>query len=91
MAETYWLLLDRLGHSSHLGFLRMVTGGRLRALDIESGPVRAGCGQEPKEPSLQVYDPDEAVAHARPLPPKELLALRDVLDDEWAAFQSVLA
>ena len=35
IAETSWLLLDRLGHSSHLGFLRMVTAGRLRALDLE--------------------------------------------------------
>ena len=35
IAETSWLLLDRLGPSSQLGFLRMVTVGRLRALDLE--------------------------------------------------------
>lgn len=33
IAETSWLLLDRLGPSAHLGFLRMVTAGRLQALE----------------------------------------------------------
>lgn len=47
--------------------------------------------EEPREPSIRVYDPDEAVARARRLPTKEKLVLRDVPDDEWAAFQSVLA
>jgi len=47
--------------------------------------------EEPREPNGRVYDPDEAILHARRLPTKEKLALREVPDDEWAAFQSVLA
>jgi predicted nucleic acid-binding protein len=34
IAETSWLLLDRLGSSPHLEFLRMVSAGRLQALDL---------------------------------------------------------
>ena len=34
VAETSWLLLDRPGPSSHLGFLRTVSSGRLQAVDL---------------------------------------------------------
>jgi len=34
IAETSWLLLDRLGPSPHLEFSRMVSAGRLQALDL---------------------------------------------------------
>ncbi len=34
VAETSWLLLDRLGTSSQLKFLRMASGGRLKVLDL---------------------------------------------------------
>jgi uncharacterized protein len=34
IAETSWLLLDRLGSSPHAEFLRMVSVGRLQALDL---------------------------------------------------------
>jgi hypothetical protein len=47
--------------------------------------------EEPSEPEVRVYDPDEAVVRARPLPAREDLVLRDVPDDEWAAFQAALA
>ncbi|MBV8159838.1 MAG: hypothetical protein JO265_02840 [Acidimicrobiia bacterium] len=47
--------------------------------------------EEPKEPGIQVYGPDEAIVRARPLPPSDALVLRDVSDEEWAAFQSALA
>lgn len=47
--------------------------------------------QEPEEPLIRVYDPEEAVACARPLPSKDVLVIRGVPDDEWTAFQSALA
>ena len=47
--------------------------------------------EEPSEPVVRVYHPDEAMVRARPLPAREKLVLRDVPDDEWAAFQAVLA
>ena len=34
IAEASWLLLDRLGPSSHVEFLRMLATGRLQALDL---------------------------------------------------------
>ncbi len=40
---------------------------------------------------MQVYAPDEARTHARPLPPREELVVKDVTDEEWKAFQEALA
>jgi hypothetical protein len=47
--------------------------------------------EEPDEPAVPVLDPDEAVVHARRLPPRDKLVLRDVPDDEWAAFEAALS
>jgi hypothetical protein len=46
--------------------------------------------QQPDEPRIQVYPPDEALKRARPLPPPQDLVVRDVPDDEWTAFQEAL-
>lgn len=34
IAETSWLILDRLGAGSHLGYLQMIVDGTLEALDL---------------------------------------------------------
>ena len=34
IAETSWLILDRLGTGSHLGYLQMIVNGALEALDL---------------------------------------------------------
>lgn len=47
--------------------------------------------EHPEPPAVRVYAPDEAVKHARPLPPRERLVITDVPDDEWKAFQEALA
>lgn len=47
--------------------------------------------EQPEEPSVHIYPPDEALERARPLPPRDELVLEDVSDDEWAAFQEALA
>jgi hypothetical protein len=47
--------------------------------------------EEPEESATRVYDPDEAMVRASPLPTKEVLVLRGVPDEEWKAFQSVPA
>lgn len=38
-----------------------------------------------------VLPPEEAVRRARPLPGGDELALEDITDDEWDAFQQALA
>ncbi len=40
---------------------------------------------------MRVYPPDEALKHARPLPPRERVVIQDVSDEEWDAFQEALA
>lgn len=40
---------------------------------------------------MRVYPPEEALRHAKPLPPREHLVLDGVPDDDWAAFQEALA
>ncbi len=40
---------------------------------------------------MRVYRPDEALKRARPLPPRDVLAIADVPDEDWAAFQEALA
>ena len=40
---------------------------------------------------MWVYQPDEALERARPLPPRDRLVIGDVPDEEWVAFQEALA
>ena len=47
--------------------------------------------EQPEEPSVRVYSPEEALKRARPLPPHDRLVIEDVSDEEWAAFQEALA
>ena len=47
--------------------------------------------EQPEEPVVQVYAPDEARKHARPLPSRDKLVVEDVTDEEWKAFQEALA
>lgn len=47
--------------------------------------------EQPQEPRLHVYPPEEALKSARPLPRREDLVVTDVPDDEWTAFLEVLA
>jgi hypothetical protein len=44
-----------------------------------------------EEPAVRIYQPDEAIKRARPLPPRDRLVIEDVPDEEWAAFQEALA
>ena len=37
IAETSWLILDRLGPAAHHDFLRLVVTGRLDAVDLDAG------------------------------------------------------
>lgn len=47
--------------------------------------------EQPEEPTVRAYPPQEALKRARPLPPRDRLVLEDVTDDEWTAFQEALA
>ncbi len=47
--------------------------------------------EQPEEPIVRVYPPDEALKSARPLPPRDRLVVEDITDDEWKAFQEALA
>jgi hypothetical protein len=42
--------------------------------------------EQPDEPRLVLLEPEEALAHARPVPSKDELDLSDVTDAEWDAF-----
>jgi len=57
-------------------------GNTLRAVSI---------AEQPDEPRVRVYPPDEALRRAQPLPPRERLVIDDVPQDEWTAFQEALA
>ena len=46
---------------------------------------------QPEEPGLRFYPPDEALERARPLPAHDRLVIEDVPDDEWEAFQAAIA
>ena len=46
--------------------------------------------QEPEEPEVRAYPPDEALRRCRPLPRCEDLVVVEAPDDEWAAFQEAL-
>lgn len=47
--------------------------------------------EQPEEPVVRTYTPDEAIRRARPLPSRDRLVIEDVPEDEWAAFQAALA
>jgi hypothetical protein len=47
--------------------------------------------EQPDEPRVHVYPPDEALKRARTLPRRDEFVIVDVPDDEWAAFQEALA
>lgn len=47
--------------------------------------------EQPEEPVVRIYTPDEAIKRARPLPSRDRLVIKDVPDEEWAAFQAALA
>jgi hypothetical protein len=47
--------------------------------------------EQPEEPTVRVYPPDEALKRARPLPPRDRLVVEDITDEEWKAFQEALA
>jgi hypothetical protein len=44
-----------------------------------------------EDPGLQIWPVEEAIAHAKPLPPRADLALGDVTDKEWDSFYSALS
>jgi len=43
------------------------------------------------EPRLHVWSPDEAVAHAHPLPSPTEFVVDEVTPEEWDAFYAALA
>jgi hypothetical protein len=47
--------------------------------------------EQPEEPTVHFYPPDEALIRARPLPPQEDLGIEGLTEAEWAAFQEALA
>lgn len=47
--------------------------------------------EKPGEPRLEIYPPEEALRRAHQLPPREKLVIEDVPDEEWVAFQEILA
>jgi len=47
--------------------------------------------EQPDEPRVKVFPPEEALRHAKPLPPRDRLVIEDVPDDDWTAFQEALA
>jgi len=59
-----------------------VAGRTLRVVSI---------AEQPDEPRVGVYPPDEALRRAQQLPPRERLVIDDVPQDEWTAFQEALA
>ncbi len=46
--------------------------------------------EQPDEPAVRVYLPDEALKRAQPLPARDRLEIDDVSDEEWKAFQEAL-
>jgi len=43
------------------------------------------------EPRLDVWSPDEAVAHARPFPSPAEFVVEGITPEEWEAFYAALA
>ena len=54
-------------------------------------PRSVSTAEQPDEPRVHIYPPDEALIKARPLPGREELEIRDVPDEQWAAFLEALA
>ncbi len=46
--------------------------------------------EQPAEPMVRVYPPEEALRRAQPLPPRDRLVIEDVPQDDWKAFQEAL-
>ncbi len=61
--------------------------------DRRSAGTLAGVSsvEQPSEPRIRFYPPDEALSRARSLPAREHLIIEDVPDEEWAAFLEALA
>jgi hypothetical protein len=61
--------------------------------DRRSAGTLAGVSsvEQPGDPTIRFYPPDEALSRARSLPAREHLIIEDVPDDEWAAFLEALA
>ncbi|MGH9091219.1 MAG: hypothetical protein ACRDZR_07575 [Acidimicrobiales bacterium] len=47
--------------------------------------------EQPEEPRVHIYAPEEALRRARPLPRREDLVIEDVSGEEWDAFEEALA
>jgi hypothetical protein len=48
--------------------------------------------EQPEEPRLHFYPPEEGLRRGRPLPPREEMGLGDdMTDEEWQAFQKALS
>lgn len=47
--------------------------------------------EQPAEPRLEVFSPDEAIRRVHPLPSRDELVIEDVPDELWSAFQEALA
>jgi hypothetical protein len=47
--------------------------------------------EQPDEPRVRVFSPEEALRRAKPLPAPERLVIKDVPDDDWMVFQEALA
>lgn len=47
--------------------------------------------EQPAEPRVKVYPPEEALQRTQPLPPRDRLVIEDVPQDDWTAFQEALA
>jgi hypothetical protein len=46
--------------------------------------------EQPAEPRVRVYPPEEALRRAQPLPPRDRLVIGDVPQDDWEAFREAL-
>ena len=46
--------------------------------------------EQPAEPRVRVYPPEEALLRAQPLPPRDRLVIEGVPQDDWKAFQEAL-
>ena len=56
-----------------------------------STPGDVTIAEQPAEPGVKVYPPDEALRRAKPLPPRERFVIEDVPQDDWTAFREALA
>ena len=46
--------------------------------------------EQPAEPRVRIYPPEEALRRAQPLPPRDRLVIEDVPQDDWIAFREAL-